>query len=294
MNSGFRNLLGGRDTSRFQAYLIAVAVQMLILPFFLVTGILKLNAPAFHPLAAVLGGITFGLAMNWGGGCAGGVLYKLGGGSISAFIALVMLIIGYVITENGILKPFRILIQSPGAKGGAITLQSGLPHWAWWWPIVLAALLLTYLLKRSPAESGQRWSARKTGLAAGAIGVLAWIASSLSGRAFGMAIVPGGKEAFEFLTLSVKPGWDLFFVAGIPIGAYVSASRKGEFKWSSISGSAIWRIAGGGLLLGISASIAGGCTVGHSLTGVPLLSLQSLLFTLSAISGALAGALVER
>ena len=90
MNSGFRNLLGGRDTSRFQAYLIAVALQILILSPLSAFGIVKLDVPSFYPLGAVVGGLLFGLAMNWGGGCAGGLLYKIGSGSISAVVAAIL------------------------------------------------------------------------------------------------------------------------------------------------------------------------------------------------------------
>jgi uncharacterized membrane protein YedE/YeeE len=108
-----------------------------------------------------------------------------------------------------------------------------------------------------------------------------------------MAIVPGGQQAFELLAASSMPGWDLFLITGIPVGAYLSARRKNEFKWSNISGSAIGKLAGGGFLLGTSASLAGGCTVGHSLTGVAILSPQSLIFTACAIGGAILGKSID-
>ena len=39
------------------------------------------------------------------------------------------------------------------------------------------------------------------------------------------------------------------------------------------------------LLLGIGASLAGGCTVGHSLVGVPLLSVGSIVTTVFIVLG---------
>lgn len=290
MNSGFRNLPGRKDTSKFQAYLIAVAVQMILLPPMLELGMIRAHVPPFYPVSAVLGGFVFGLAMNWGGGCAGGVLYKAGSGSIGALVTLTTLILGYVVTEDGVLKPLRILVQSVPME----PLKAALPPHAFP-PVIPAsagAVLLIYLLKKSPLKGNPGWSARKTGLIVGFVAIFAWLTSSLSGRFFGMAIVPGEKEAFDFLTLSETPGWDLVFVAGIPLGGYISARLSHEFKWSSIAGASIWKLAAGGFAMGTSASLAGGCTVGHSLTGVPLLSFQSLAFTVSAIAGAIAGALV--
>jgi hypothetical protein len=80
MNSGFRNLLVRRDAARFKAYFLAIAVQMLVLPFLELLGIVRFSSPAFYPLGATLGGFLFGLAMNWGGGFILGASASLAGG----------------------------------------------------------------------------------------------------------------------------------------------------------------------------------------------------------------------
>lgn len=292
MNSGFRNLLGKKDTTKFKAYLIAVAVQMILLPPLLGAGVIEVHTPAFYPIAAIAGGLVFGVAMHWGGGCAGGVLYKAGSGSISALVAVVMIIFGYAAAETGILKPLRLVIQSVQIQQDAPELYS--PIFQQFVLVSSGAALLIFLLKNSQTDLQPNWSVKKTGILIGLTGVFAWLSSAMSGRFYGMAILPGEKEAFDLLTLSASPGWDLFFVIGIPFGAYISAYRKNEFKWSNITGRSIWRLAGGGFAMGASASLAGGCTVGHSLTGVPLLSFQSLVFTATAISGAVAGAMMNQ
>ncbi|RIK80645.1 hypothetical protein DCC62_03410 [candidate division KSB1 bacterium] len=293
MNSGFRNLLVRRDATRFKAYFLAIAVQMLMLPLLQLLGIVKFTVPTFYPLGAALGGFLFGLAMNWGGGCAGGVWYKLGSGSIGAFVAIIGLILGYASTESGALKPLRTLIQSIGSDSRieTMTIANLLDLPLWWISIPFAVVLLFFLLKNSPANPEKGWNWRKTGLWVGAIGIIAWVASSLSGRYFGMAVMPGNKDALELLAIG-KLGalsWDFFFVLGIPVGGYLSVSRNGQFSWSNISGTAIWKLAAGGFVLGASASLAGGCTVGHGLTGIPLLSLGSIAFTIFAVLGAWAG-----
>lgn len=295
MNSGFRNLLVRRDATRFKAYFLAIAVQMLILPLLQFFGLAKFSVPAFYPVGATLGGFLFGLAMNWGGGCAAGVWYKFGGGSIGAFVAILGLIIGYLATENGALQSLRTFIQSIG-NSEATTLATwlDLPHW--WISAPLAVVLLFFLLKNSPANPEKGWNWRKTGLWAGAIGTIAWVASSLSGRAFGMAILPGSKDVIDLVAIGNRSAlsWDCFFVLGIPIGGFIATTRHETFSWSNISGAAIWKLAGGGFMLGASASLAAGCTVGHGLTGIPLLSLGSIAFTVFAILGTWAGVIMQK
>src|SRR5574341_430869 len=237
MNAGFRNLLGRRDTTRFKAYLLAIAVQMLLLPILQFSGLLQITSPAFYPLGATLGGFIFGMAMDWGGGCAAGVWYKLGAGNIGAFI----------------LKTSR-----------------GNP------------------------EPGRSWI--KTGVVVGSIGVMAWLASSQTGRFFGMAVLPGCKDIFDLpLTGGGETlSWDFFFVLGIALGSFLSTAQLGKFSWSTLSGSAIWRSFFGGMVLGASASLAGGCTIGHGLTGIPVLSFGSIVFTIFVVFGVWAGVFAQK
>jgi len=298
MNAGFRNLLGRRDTSRVKAYFLAIAVQMLIVPLFQTIGNIELTIPAFYPLGATLGGFLFGLAMNWGGGCAAGVWYKLGGGNIGAFVGIMGLTIGYITTESGALKTLRVFVQSIGKNDEVQTMTLGslfnLP--LWWMSLPIAIVLLFLLLKDPPLNAETGWNWRKTGLWVGAVGIIAWAASSLAGRRFGMAILPGSKDLLDSLAFG-KPGslsWDFFFVLGVPIGGFLSTSRSGTFSWSSISGASIWKLAAGGFVLGSSASLAGGCTVGHGLAGIPLLSLGSITFIIFAILGAWTGVFMQK
>jgi magnesium-transporting ATPase (P-type) len=165
----------------------------------------------------------------------------------------------------------------------------------WWMSLPLALILLYFLLKRSPAHPASGWSWRKAGLWVGMIGVVAWVASSFSSRYFGMAILPASKDALDVLSSGRQSAlsWDLFFVLGIPLGSFIAVSRNGAFSWSNLSGANAWKLAGGGFLLGASGSLAGGCTVGHGLVGIPLLSLGSIVFTIFAILGSWLGIFLE-
>src|SRR4030095_6412627 len=150
MNAGFRNLLGRSDTSKFKAYLLAVALQMLIVPILALTGIVRITVRVLYPVGVILGGFLFGLAMKWGGGCAAGLWYKLGSGNIGAFVGIFSLIVGYAATESGVLKPFRMMIQSVGSGTQTIATALNLP--LWWMTVPLSIALFVYLLKNSEGE----------------------------------------------------------------------------------------------------------------------------------------------
>ena len=89
LNSGFRFVISRGDTTKLKAYGLAVAIQMLVLPLVFASGLSAPNAPAPVPLGAVVGGVLFGLSMGWAGGCAAGIWYKLGAGSMGALAAIV-------------------------------------------------------------------------------------------------------------------------------------------------------------------------------------------------------------
>jgi hypothetical protein len=223
------------------------------------------------------------------------VWYKLGAGNIGAFITILGVSFGYLAAETGALMPLRLLIQSFGANATA-SLATLLPLPLVVMSLPLALFLLFLLLKnsRNAAESG--WSWTRTGVVIGGIGIIAWLASSLAARNFGMAIMTGNKEVFELLSFGKWQAlsWDFFFVLGIPFGGLLSVIRSGKFASSTLSSIAVWKLVGGGFVLGASASLAGGCTVGHGLTGIPLLSLGSITFTIFAILGAWAGVIMQK
>ncbi len=75
--------------------------------------------------------------------------------------------------------------------------------------------------------------------------------------------------------------WIPVALASLVPGAFIAAWNSGNL-W--VRGETFRRYAGlglGGFLMGVGAAIAGGCNLGHSLIGVPLLSLGSIVTTLA-------------
>jgi uncharacterized membrane protein YedE/YeeE len=87
--------------------------------------------------------------------------------------------------------------------------------------------------------------------------------------------------------------WTLIFVVGIAIGAFV-ASNFLSAEPASLLPDAFKSPAGaaklllGGFLIGFGTRYAGGCTSGHSITGIANLNWPSLLATICFFAGGLA------
>ena len=121
----------------------------------------------------------------------------------------------------------------------------------------------------------------------GLLGMAAWPLSALSDRFFGMAIIPGSVYVTAFFTDGALAwlNWDVFFILAIPLGAWLAVQRRGTGASEPVTGAEAARALCGGIGLGIGASLAGGCTVGHSLVGLPMLSVGSLVTTVFIILG---------
>jgi uncharacterized protein len=87
--------------------------------------------------------------------------------------------------------------------------------------------------------------------------------------------------------------WTLIFVIGIAIGGFIGNRLLSEepaqlLPESFTSTSGAIKLLIGGFLVGFGTRYAGGCTSGHSITGIANLNLPSLLATICFFVGGLA------
>jgi uncharacterized membrane protein YedE/YeeE len=267
MNSGFRVAVTRRDFTKVKAFLLAVAISAVLLPVLFAVGLPRPAPMAFDPAAALIGGLAFGAAMKWAGGCAAGAWYKFGAGNLGAFAAFAGLSLGAVVFAR--LVPVAAAVGTPGPEA---------PRWL---PPLLGAALLGGLATTAPGKAGA-WSWRRTGLVIGLIALASWPLSALTGRVFGLAVVPG---ATAMVTAPWTAPWDVLLVLGIPFGAWIAARRDGPVRFAAVPNGTLAKAFAGGLVLGAGAWTAGGCTVGHGLAGLPLLQPQSVLTMLAIFAG---------
>ena len=124
----------------------------------------------------------------------------------------------------------------------------------------------------------------------------------LAGKGFGISTslqqlgsmcVPNSK--LDYLAKHDRSAhmWTLVFVLGIAIGAFIAtfllSAEPVQFLPDSYAGiSGALKLLVGGFLVGFGARYAGGCTSGHSITGIANWNWPSLLGTICFFAGGLA------
>ena len=111
------------------------------------------------------------------------------------------------------------------------------------------------------------------------IGLYALILMLMMGRVAGCSGILTESLSFSKNANSDRM-WRLIFVIGLVIGPIIAASLT---EFSIPQGDQFsWTVAHlGGLLVGIGASIANGCTSGHGICGMGRLSKRSIVATLT-------------
>lgn len=123
----------------------------------------------------------------------------------------------------------------------------------------------------------------------------------LAGKAFGISTsfqqagsmcLPNGPDYLKNHDRS-KNMWTLVFVLGIGLGAYVGSNWLSNEPLSLLPESfAGWagaaKLLVGGVLIGFGTRYAGGCTSGHSITGISNFNWPSLVATIFFFVGGLA------
>lgn len=161
-----------------------------------------------------------------------------------------------------------------------------------WAAIGIPLALIVVVLASSP-PLGKRpgpWSSPVTGVALGAVGVLAWVTSSLTEWAWGLSITGPSRSLLESTVLGMPSaaGWGTAMVVGIPLGAWLSARARGAISWRRPSGPEALRRVAGGVLMGFGGTLAAGCNIGNALTGLSVLALNSVFATAAIVGGAAA------
>lgn len=314
MNSAFRDTIFIKDFTLFHAYLVALVVMLVGSNLLDDAGIIHLRAQSFYPLANILGGYIFGLGIVLAGGCGSGIVYRVGEGQLASWFAVLGFFLGIGATTNGILKPVYDLLRSVkivktvGEEQIPYTLHGFIGDSLavkWITIAVLSAIFLFFASKSKPfairKSKGFYWSI--TAVLMGLAGVLTFWASEYWGSpgfARGLNFTtPTGELFFTVLTGEARSAffpmyaigpfqttWAVFYIIGVPLGAFISAKILKEFIWKTPrDAKELLTVFGGSLMMGFGAATAGGCNVGQALTGFTTLSIGSIAATIAIILG---------
>ncbi|MGB0352953.1 MAG: YeeE/YedE family protein [Paracoccaceae bacterium] len=239
-------------------------------------------------VAIVVGGFAFGAGMILTRGCVSRLTVLSASGNLRALLVLVVFAIVAHATLKGVLSGLHTSLK-------AITMELAptLPGT----PLLLAALIAGAALVFA-------W---RSGLGAGMLGLaallgllvpLGWVGTgyilfddfdpiALQSLSF---TAPVTETLFWVVaSTAIAPGFGVGLMGGTVLGAGSAALLRGQFAWSSFdSARQTARYLAGAGLMGFGAVLAGGCTVGAGLSGVPTLSFAAILaLTAIALGGAL-------
>lgn len=289
-NTGFRDVLLTADSTMFRAWTLAVLVQLVGVTALNGLGLLPVSVPPFWWAANLLGGLIFGGGMVLAGGCSSGTCYRVGEGMAGSLLALIAFGAGLLVMSRGALAPLERALQGHvlSVDGESLTLANllGISPWLVVIPLAFGAGWWLFRSGGSKYRSGG-WSWQRSGITLGLIGVAAWLSSAATGREFGLSMTGPLRVWFEGIFQGgLALDWGAFLIVGLFFGAFISALSHGELRWRVPKGDRLLQSGAGGLLMGLGAQLAGGCTIGHSLTGLSVLSLGSVVTTASIILGA--------
>lgn len=289
VNTAFRDILLIKDSTLFRAWVTGVLVQMIGVHLLASLGVLKLNMAPYFWVATIVGGFVFGVGMVVAGGCASGICYRTGEGMMGAMLALFGFAATTVATDTGVLSPAQTFLRQWVLYSGGQASLSGLlsPNpWIIIGPVAFLCGIWLFRSGRSTHQTGWQWQV--TGSLLGIVGMVAWIASTATGRNYGLSITGPARVTFSYLIngdLNLID-WGSFMLVGLLIGANLSAYFYGELKLRTPRPKRMLQSLGGGILMGFGAQVAGGCNIGHGFTGLSVLALSSITATLFIILGA--------
>ena len=293
-----RRALVGED--RRQAggvWLMALTVAVIGTQGAVATGLIGFESHRFMaadlPVAAiVLGGLMFGAGMVLTRGCVSRLAVLSGSGNLRAALVLVVFAVVAHATLKGVLSPLRTALGSVTVPLGETAGLSALPGGALPWAglVVLAALLGVW-------RSGAAPLALVGAALIGALVPIGWVGTgfilyddfdpiAMESLSF---TAPGAEALFwTIANTAVSATFGVGLLGGVIMGALAAALLRGQFRWQSFEGPAqTGRYMAGAALMGLGGVLAGGCTVGAGLSGVPTLSFAALLALASMAAGGL-------
>ncbi len=270
-------------------YLLTMLVATPLVQALIALGWITPWVPPFAWRANVVGGLFFGAGMVIAATCVTGLFYKLGHGMLGTVVGLAAWAVGDLVGYQGALAPVRERLNADvtGVDDRSATVLNLLGAPAGIGLLVVLGGVALIFLWRSPLKPrAPLWDWRRLGLSMGVFTSVAWLLAQAGGSnyTFGTSGVP--TALFNYITAgeALQPWIPVTLFSIIP-GAVIAALLGGTM-W--VRGESMRRYAGlaaGGFVMGAAASISGGCNLGHSMVGVPLLSMGSITTTISMLVG---------
>ncbi|MFC0322230.1 YeeE/YedE family protein [Gallibacterium melopsittaci] len=299
--SGFRNLLWQKNFAFLSALFIAITLQSIGLFTLDELQLITIPITQLPLLATLLGGFIFGFGMVVANCCATGSWFRSAEGKLSSVIVLITFMLTMAAGQTGVLKDsLNQFLQSP-LELDNFYLTLGISPWYLVGVLICITCFLCYYSATHQSNKSSSSSSTLlhwrlfsthlplwfTAILIGILGVIAWWLSAQTGRNYGFGIAVPSANILQYIVTGQQRylNWGSCFVLGILIGSFISAKSSGEFNWRPLSGYDFIRRVIGGFLMGIGATLAGGCTVTNALVATAYFSWQGWLAMIMMILG---------
>ncbi|MGV0869904.1 YeeE/YedE thiosulfate transporter family protein [Corynebacterium kalidii] len=293
--TGFlRDIFTQRTWRGVTALLVVIAVHAVGLTALTSAGVIEPSVGDFAPLAVVVGGVIFGLGIVLAGGCASGTWYRSGEGLVGSWIALAMYALSAAAMNYGPLSGMNDWLGGYTVEATTVPETLGVTPWVFVVLIVVVTAMMVrhYVTRDRATPTPATLAPKKTGLAhlltekpwhfyvtaavVGVIGVVAWPLSAATGRNSGLGITTPSADVASWITTANPANWNwgVLLVLGILVGSFIAAKASGEFRVRVPDGRQAVRSVAGGVMMGVGAVWAGGCTVGNGMVQTSLFSYQ--------------------
>lgn len=242
-------------------------------------------------LAIALGGLLFGAGMVLTRGCISRLTVLTGTGNLRAAVVLLSFAVVAHMTLKGLLAPVRVALgQITVDMGEAVSLAT-LPGGPLLWAGLIAAGALAIGLR-----SGNRPLHLLLAVLIGLLVPLTWVGT---GYVLYDDFDPIAMESLSFTSpaadtlfwgiasTSIPAGFGAGLLGGVVAGALLASLTFGGFAWQSFeTPRQTGRYLLGAGMMGMGGVLAGGCTLGAGLSGVPTLSAAAILAIVMIALGA--------
>lgn len=240
----------------------------------------------------IIGGLVFGAGMVLSRGCASRLTVLAASGNMRAAACVAVFAIAAHATMKGVLNVIpQTLAGEDWTAAATLDAALGVPAWLIAGALALVAAVLAL-------RSGARASSLIMGAAIGALIPLGWVGTGLvladdfDPIAFeSLAFTrPAAETLFWTIAGTAIPaGFGVGFMGGVLLGAHLAARGTGELAFASFeTPRQTARYMTGAVFMGVGGVMAGGCTVGAGLGGVPTLGLSALIALGAIVAGAIA------
>lgn len=302
------------NLGRLKSWALAIAVAMLGVQLMHISGIARIDetfylGTKFHWAGAIAGGLLFGIGMAQVGTCGFGILVRIGGGDLKAFVAFLVMGLTAYMTAGGITGYARRYVLEAVDLDLSNIGGQGLPHFiaalfsmdaqVLWMPtaLIFAGLLLAWCFSGGGFKGNPRDII--SGVVIGLVVAGGFAATGIIGndpfepasvRSLSYVIPPGRAVVYLLTFIGSTIDFSIALVFGTLAGSLAAAIWNKEVRVEAYDDAReMRRHLLGAFMMGFGGVSAYGCTFGQGISGMATLSAAAPLALGSILIGATGG-----